>query len=106
MKKETGMDDMERKKLEEQLLANAAGGTIEESARLAVELMCNGKGVFLKSNTDRDDLVDIEGMQEYFAKKGYRFIPGFGEQQNIFVGPDGLKYGNDYMIYLIKNGEI
>ena len=45
-------------------------------------------------------------MQEFFASKGYKFIPGFGDQMNIFVGPDGLKYGNDYIIYLLNNGQL
>lgn len=51
-------------------------------------------------------MVDIEALQEYFASKGYKFIPGFGEQQNVFIGPDGLPYGNDYIVYLIQNDQL
>ena len=89
-------------------LEKIVGGTIEESARLVIPLAQNGYGVFIKSNYDpgRNDIVDIEGMQKFFATKGYRFIPGFGEQQNFFVGPDGLKYGNDYIVYLLENGQL
>ena len=89
-------------------LEKIVGGTIEESAELIIPLAARGYGVFVKSNYDagRSDLVDIEGMQKFFASKGYKFIPGFGDQMNIFVGPDGLKYGNDYIIYLLNNGQL
>ena len=89
-------------------LEKIVGGTIEESAELIIPLAARGYGVFVKSNYDagRNDLVDIEGMQEFFASKGYKFIPGFGDQMNIFVGPDGMKYGNDYIIYLLNNGKL
>ncbi|MBR0419543.1 MAG: hypothetical protein IJI66_10260 [Erysipelotrichaceae bacterium] len=81
-------------------LENVMGGTIEESASLAFSLAVRGYGIFIKPNNDpgRSDIVNIEGMQEFFATKGYKFIPGFGEEMNIFVGPDGMKYGNDYII--------
>ena len=98
------MEDKE--KLEEELLAQAAGGTIDESVSLSVSLLLHGKGAFVKVNPGRSDIVDIEGMQEYFAAKGWKFIPGYGDEMNIFVGPDGMKYGNDYMIYLIEQGQI
>ena len=89
-------------------LEKIVGGTIEESAELIIPLAARGYGIFVKSNYDagRSDLVDIEGMQKFFASKGYKFIPGFGDQMNIFVGPDGLKYGNDYIIYLLNNGQL
>ena len=44
-------------------------------------------------------------MQKLFASKGYKFIPGFGKEMNVFIGPDGLRYGNDYIIYLLENGK-
>ena len=50
--------------------------------------------------------LDIERLQEFFASKGYKFVPGFGDQPNVFYGPDGLPYGNDYMCMLIKEGKI
>ena len=89
-------------------LEKIVGGTIEESAELIIPLAARGYGVFVKTNYDagRNDLVDIEGMQKFFASKGYKFIPGFGDQMNIFVGPDGLKYGNDYIIYLLNNEKL
>ncbi|MBO7677027.1 MAG: hypothetical protein J6S49_05895 [Erysipelotrichaceae bacterium] len=89
-------------------LEKIVGGTVDESAQLILPLAIRGYGAFIKSNYDqgRNDLVDIEGMQEFFASKGYKFIPGFGETQNIFVGPDGLKYGNDYIIYLLETEQL
>ena len=89
-------------------LEKIVGGTIEESAELIIPLAARGYGVFVKSNYDagRNDLVDIEGLQKFFDSKGYKFIPGFGDQMNIFVGPDGMNYGNDYIIYLLNNGKL
>ena len=89
-------------------LEKIAGGTIDESADLIIPLAAAGYGAFIKTNYDqgRNDLVDIEAMQEFFSSKGYKFIPGFGDQMNVFVGPDGLKYGNDYIIYLLNNGKL
>lgn len=89
-------------------LEKIIGGTISESADLVIPLAARGHGVFIKSNYDagRNDVVDIEGMQEFFASKGYRFIPGFGDEMNIFVGPDGLRYGNDYIIHLLETEQL
>ena len=82
-------------------------GTTHESAELAVALAAYGYGLFLKYNPERGDFIDDEAMVKYFASKGYKFVPAFGDQkQNIFYGPDGLPYGNDYMIYLIENGQL
>lgn len=88
-------------------LEKIVAGTIDESARLIIPLADAGHGAFIKNNyPERNDFVDIEKMQEFFASKGYKFIPGFGEQQNIFIGPDNLKYGNDYIIYLLESGQL
>lgn len=99
---------IENKQISIEELEKIVGGTIDESAALVIPLAAAGHGVFIKSNYDqgRNDLVDIEGMQKFFASKGYKFIPGFGKEMNIFVGPDGLKYGNDYIIYLLDNGKL
>ena len=84
-----------------------AGGTTDESASLAVYLAAYGHGTFFNYNPERGDFIDDEAMVKYFASKGYKFVPAFGDQkQNIFYGPDGLPYGNDYMIYLIENGQL
>ena len=87
-------------------LKKIAGGTIDESADLVFHLAIAGYGAFTKVNKDRNDIVDIEKMKEFFASKGYRFIPGFGDGMNVFVGPDGMRYGNDYIIYLLENGQL
>jgi bacteriocin-like protein len=86
-------------------LEKIVGGTIEESVQLIIPLAAHGHGYFIKPNyeKDRHDLADIEGMQKFFATKGYKFIPGFGDQQNVFIDPEGQRYGNDYIIYLINN---
>ncbi len=98
---------MEKKKeLNTEELEKILGGTIEESAALILPLAARGYGLFVKPNYDpeRHDIVDIEGMQEFFSSKGYKFIPGFGDEMNIFIGPDEERYGNDYIIYLLDNG--
>ena len=88
-------------------LEKIVAGTIDESARLIIPLAIAGHGTFIKNNyPERNDFVDIEKMQEFFASKGYKFIPGFGDEMNVFVGPDNLRYGNDYIIYLLENGKL
>lgn len=70
-------------------------------------LAAEGHGPYIKINENRSDILDIEGMQEFFASKGYKFIPAFGDQkQNLFIGPDGLPYGNDYIVHLLRNGQL
>lgn len=96
----------EKFEISEEEIKKISGGTIDESARLALMLGLKGCGKFVKINPDRDDMVDIEALQEYFASKGYKFIPGFGGEQNVFIGPDGLPYGNDYIVYLIRNDQL
>lgn len=100
------MTDNKQMTIEE--LEKIVGGTVDESAALVIPLAAAGHGVYIKSNfaQGRNDLVDIEGMQAFFASKGYKFIPGFGEEMNVFIGPDGLRYGNDYIIYLLNNGQL
>ena len=81
-------------------------GTTHESAELAVALAAHGYGLFLKYHPERGDAIDDEGIKELFAKKGWKFVPAFGDQeQNIFYGPDGFPYGNDYVINLIETGQ-
>ena len=96
----------ETEKLNVEDLDEMSGGTIRESSMLEFALLLMGKGVFMKHNEDRDDMVDIEGMQDYFAGKGYTFIPGFGDTSNEFIGPDGTRYNTDQMIDLIKTGKV
>ena len=95
-----------KKELTIEDLTEALGGTISESASLIIPIAARGYKLCLKPNEDPDrhDIVDIEGLQEFFASKGYKFIPGFGEEQNVFIGPDGNRYGNDYIIHLLDNG--
>ena len=83
------------------------GRTLHESCDLMFALAGKGYGPFIKVNKDRDDLLDIEGMQAFFAERGYKFIPAFSDdQQNMFIAPDGMPYGNDYVIYLLKNDQL
>lgn len=93
--------------LTEEQIAEISGGTTHESVELMLALASRGNGTFLKINDDRDDILDIEGMKECLAAKGYKFIPAFGEQElNMFIGPDGLPYGNDYIVHLLKTGQL
>jgi hypothetical protein len=103
------MEDINKEdiqKLADEFLEAANGGTVTESARLCALLLLAGKGFFGKKNKDRNDICDIEKLQKFFASKGYKFIPGFGDQPNVFIGPDGLPYGNDYMCMLIQERKI
>ena len=78
-------------------------GTTKESADLAVALALNGYGFFWGYHPERGDIVDDEGIKELFAKKGWKYVPAWGDQeQNVFYGPDGQPYGNDYIINLIE----
>ena len=89
----------------EQIEAISAG-TTHESAALAIALAGHGYGLFMKYHPEREDAIDDEGIKELFAKKGWKFVPAFGDQeQNVFYGPDGFPYGNDYIIYLIESGK-
>ena len=87
-------------------LKEVLGGTIEESAQLIIPLAAHGYGFFVKPNEGRHDLVDIEGLQEFFRTKGFEFIPGFDGKQNVFVDSQGLRYGNDYILYLLDNDQL
>ena len=100
---------MEERKLELTLdqLHEINGGTMDESGLLLVELSCAGYGPFIKYNPDRMDFIDIEGMTEFFKERGYTFKPGMDEKtQNVFIGPDGLPYGNDYIVHLLQEGKL
>ena len=93
--------------LTEEQIAEVSGGTTGESVDLMLALAAEGHGPYIKINENRSDILDIEGMQKFFASKGYKFIPAFGDQeQNLFIGPDGLHYGNDYIVHLLKTGQL
>ena len=97
----------EKTELTPQQVEAIYGGTSHECAELAFELASHGYGVFLKYHPERGDAVDDEAIVDFFAKKGYKFVPAFGdEEQNLFYGPDGMVYGNDYIVNLIKTGQL
>lgn len=97
----------EKIELTEEQIARISAGTSGESVDLMLALAAEGYGPYIKVNENRNDLLDIEGMQEFFASRGYKFIPAFGDQeQNLFIAPDGLPYGNDYIIHLLRNEEL
>lgn len=76
------------------------GGTRNESLYLVLRLACDGYGKFMTS----DVKVDYAGMKNFFASKGYKFIPS-EDEQNIFVDHEGLAYGQDYIEYLMDEGK-
>ena len=92
----------EMKELTNTELEQVTGGTTKECASLATVLELSGYGVFTKVNKDRDDLVDLEALQNFFASKGYNaslYVDGV--HNNYFQGPDGLYYDNEYIKNLI-----
>lgn len=97
----------EMKKLTSTELEQVSGGTTKECAYLATVLELSGYGVFTKVNNDRDDLVDLEALQNFFASKGYNatlFVDGV--HNNYFQAPDGLYYDNEYIKNLIIKKQI
>ena len=97
----------EMKELTNTELKEVTGGTTKECATLAAYLEINGYGVFTKVNNDRNDLVDLEALQDFFASKGYNaelYVDGV--HNNVFQAPDGLYYDNEYIKNLIKKKQI
>ncbi len=83
------------------------GSTGRECFDMMLVLGARGYGTFLKVNEGRSDLYDLEGMQACLASKGYSGTMYVDDvNMNIFTGPDGLPYGNDYVVYLLETGQI
>ena len=99
----------EKKKLTREELEEIYGGTYGENFDLLIALGAAGHGIFLrrdKVNNADDTRYDYEGMKAFFAEKGYKFVPGYGNKPNVFIDSEGLPYGNDYIIYLIRNDKL
>ncbi len=94
---------IDKKEMTVEELQQVLGGTIGESADLVLALCAHKYGLFVKHNPGREDLVDVEGLVDFFASKGYKFIPGYGEKTNLFIGPDGMRYCNDVIVEMINN---
>ncbi len=89
----------ERMNLNMEELGMVNSGTKGESFSLVFRLIADGHGKFVT----KDAKVDFAGMKEFFASKGYKFIPS-EDDQNIFVDREGLSYGQDYIEYLMDEG--
>ena len=96
------MMDMNRINMEE--LENVVGGTKAENLKLMFYLQALTGEQFFKEDY-HNDIVDYEKMINFFKSKGYKFIPGKDNTTMNIFEKDGLKYGQDYIEYLIKNGE-
>lgn len=87
-----------------------SAGTDRESLILAMKLSFTGRGIFLKEGKegmDLDEMADIDALKEFFAAKGFTFIPGTGkEDPDIFITPEGERCGLDHIEYLIMNGKL
>ena len=76
------------------------GGTKDETSELFTYLLFLGYG--RKCLTE--GRVDVEKIKGLFAERGYKYKPS--ESGQNFFEKDGLLYGQDYIIHLIKNGEL
>ena len=94
--------------INDEVLARIAGGTNEEITDLIYVLMVRQKKVFVTYDESHHiNLPDMDGLTKYFEERGYTFIPGYGKKQkNVFIGPDGKKYDNSYMLELIDKRKI
>ena len=100
------MKDFE--KMTEEELMEIAGGTPQESLRLALALLAKQHGKFFLEEPDpkTDSQLDTDGMAALFASKGYRFEPGTAEKvPNKFYTPDGVLLTQNEMIDLILKGK-
>ena len=97
----------EKIELTPEQIEQISGGTNRETAYLALALTSHGYGNFINLDFNSGYEVDYEGLKEFFAQKGWRFEPGYGdEKRNIFWGPDGMPYLNEHMIHVIEIGAI
>ena len=82
-------------------LENAVGAIKDETSELFANLLLLGYG---RECMTEDYCVDVEKIKGLFAERGFKFKPS--ESGENFFEKDGLLYGQDYIIYLIKNGEL
>ena len=92
----------ENMKVDEELLEEAAGGTVRENERLVTALMATtGNPDFLKA----DGTIDFEVLKEYFAERGYTFVPGI-DTPNVFIGPDKEIHNQKYILSLLSHRKL
>jgi len=85
-------------------LENVVGGTNWENFRLVLYLQALTDEPFYTDDY-KNEVIDYEKMIKFFKSKGYKFTPGKDSTTMNLFEKDGLAYGQDYIEYLIKNGE-
>ena len=94
----------ERMNLNMEELENVVGGTRLENLKLLFYLQALTDEPFY-INDPENDIIDYEKMIKFFRSKGYKFTPGKDDTTMNLFEKDGLAYGQDYIEYLMKNGE-
>ena len=85
-------------------LDNVVGGTRLENLKMVFYLQIMTDDIFY-INDPENDIIDYEKMIGFFKSKGYKFTPGKDDTTMNLFEKDGLAYGQDYIEYLMKNGE-
>lgn len=94
-------DDIKLSELDTELLEKVTGGTKDETNKLFAYLLFEGYGL---DCLDDDYRVDVNKIKGLFKKWGYNFKPS--EDGQNFFEKDGLLYGQDYIIDLIKKEQL
>ena len=100
---------IENKELTEKELIEISGGSKDESWDLVWALAAGGYGAFITKDADSNpdgSLIDYKGMTEFFAKRGYKFIPGYGDEPTTIINPEGIPVGVDYAVYMLRNKQL
>ena len=94
----------ERMNLNMKELEKVVGGTKLENLKLMFYLQALTDEPFFIDDP-QNDIINYEKMIEFFKLKGYKFTPGKDDTTINLFEKDGLVYGQDYIVYLMKNGE-
>ena len=90
-------------------LEKILGGTKDETFDLCLALMQKyGALAFLhdKDTYQGGYLIDMNKVYKFFSDRGYKFIQGYGDKDQNYFEKDGLRYGNDYIIELLRTDQL